>query len=101
MSKSILFVDDEKAILNSIRREFFDSPYDVYIANGGREALDILEKNHIDLIVSDMRMPEMDGYELLKRVKLLYPEVTRLILSGFTDEKLYLNLSIIIWQSYL
>ncbi|NRY63737.1 HDOD domain-containing protein [Clostridium beijerinckii] len=87
MSKSILFVDDEKSILNSIRREFFDSPYDVYIANGGREALDILEKNHIDLIVSDMRMPEMDGYELLKRVKLLYPEVTRLILSGFTDEK--------------
>lgn len=87
MSKAILFVDDEKAILNSIRREFFDSPYDIYVANSGKEALGILEKNQIDLIVSDMRMPEMDGYELLKRVKLSYPDVIRLILSGFTDEK--------------
>lgn len=88
MSKAILFVDDEKAILNSIRREFFDSPYEVYFALGGVEALNVLSQNNIDLIVTDMRMPEMDGYELLKKVKDLYPLTIRLILSGFTDEKL-------------
>lgn len=87
MSKAILFVDDEKAILNSIRREFFDSPYQIYLASSGKEALEILSKKQINLIVSDMRMPEMDGYELLKKVKILYPSVIRLILSGFTDEK--------------
>ena len=87
MSKAILFVDDEKAILNSIRREFFDSPYEVFIASSGKEALEILNKNQIDLVVSDMRMPEMDGYELLKRVKSIHPSIIRLILSGFTDEK--------------
>lgn len=87
MNKSILFVDDEKAILNSIRREFFDSQYEIYIATSGKEALEILSENQINLIVSDMRMPEMDGYELLKKVKILYPLVIRLILSGFTDEK--------------
>jgi len=87
MNKSILFVDDEKAILNSIRREFFDSQYEIYTATSGKEALELLSENEINLIVSDMRMPEMDGYELLKKVKILYPSVIRLILSGFTDEK--------------
>ncbi len=87
MSKAILFVDDEKAILNSIRREFFGSPYKIYVASSGKEALEILEESPIHLIVSDMKMPGMDGYELLKKVKILYPSVIRLILSGFTDEK--------------
>lgn len=87
MSKAILFVDDEKAILNSIRREFFGSPYKIYVASSGKEALEILEETPIHLIVSDMKMPGMDGYELLKKVKILYPSVIRLILSGFTDEK--------------
>lgn len=87
MNKSILFVDDEKAILNSIRRELFDSPYEIYVATSGKEALEILSEKQINLIVSDMRMPEMDGYELLKKVKSLYPSIIRLILSGFTDEK--------------
>ena len=87
MNKSILFVDDEKAILNSIRREFFDSPYEVYFATSGIEALSILSENSIDLLVTDMRMPEMDGYNLLKKVKLLHPSTIRIILSGYTDEK--------------
>ncbi|ADL52251.1 HDOD domain-containing protein [Clostridium cellulovorans] len=91
MNKSILFVDDEKAILNSIRREFFDSSYDTYFALGGHEALDILSDMHIDLLVTDMRMPEMDGYQLLKKVKELYPSTTRVILSGYTDENIVIK----------
>lgn len=88
MNKSILFVDDEKAILNSIKREFFDSSYDSYFATSGAEALKILAEKNIDLLVTDMKMPEMDGYELLKRVKESYPSIIRIILSGFTDEKI-------------
>ncbi|HEY5525845.1 MAG TPA: response regulator, partial [Clostridium sp.] len=88
MDKTILFVDDEKAILNSIRREFFDSPYEVYFATSGIEALSIISENKIDLIVTDMTMPKMDGYELLNKVKELSPLTIRLILSGYTDEKI-------------
>lgn len=88
MDKTILFVDDEKGILNSIRREFFDSPYEVYFATSGIEALSIISENEIDLIVTDMRMPQMDGYELLNKVRELSPSTIRLILSGYTDEKI-------------
>lgn len=89
LNKSILFVDDEKSILNSIKREFFDSDYDIYFASGGEEALCILDKfNNIDMIVTDMKMPNIDGYELLKRVKSKYPSMIRIILSGYTDESI-------------
>lgn len=86
MEKSILFVDDERQILKSINRMFIDSDYKIHLAGSGEEALEILAENSVDIIVSDMKMPEMDGYELLKRVKNLYPAITRIILSGYSDE---------------
>lgn len=89
MSKTILFVDDEKPILNSIKREFFDTDYNLYFALSGEEALKILSQfKNIDMVVTDMKMPNMDGYELLKNVKADYPGVIRLILSGYTDESI-------------
>jgi len=86
MNKSILFVDDEKAILNSIRREFFDSSYEIYIATSGKEALEILSENQINLIVSDMRMPEMDGYKI-SEVK-CEEVISELIKRGNKDEQI-------------
>lgn len=86
MSNSILFVDDERQILRSINRMFIDSQYNIYLASSGREALQILEDNQIDMVVSDMKMPEMNGYTLLKEVKARYPKVIRIILSGYSDE---------------
>lgn len=89
MSKTILFVDDEKAILNSLKREFFDSEFITFYAESGREALKILYENkNIDVIVSDVMMPEMDGYELLKRVKYIYPNIIRIVLSGYVHKAL-------------
>ncbi|MBZ9622515.1 HDOD domain-containing protein [Clostridium sp. FP2] len=88
MDKSILFVDDEKPILKAIRRMFLGSDYTVFYAESGAEALDILSKNIIVLIVSDLKMPEMDGYELLSKVMLLYPSTIRVILSGYAEENL-------------
>lgn len=84
---NVLFVDDEEQILKAIRRSFGQN-YNVILANGGKAALDALENHKIDIIVSDMRMPMMDGYQLLKIVKEKYPNVIRLILSGYMDESI-------------
>lgn len=86
MEKSILFVDDERQILKSINRMFIDSDYKIYLAGSGQEALKILSENLVNIIISDMKMPEMDGYELLKIVKNRYPSIIRIILSGYSDE---------------
>lgn len=82
---SVLFVDDEKRILTALR-SIFRREYDVHIANGGQEALDILARTHIDVIVSDQRMPNMLGNELLAQVHQRYPKTMRLLLTGFMDK---------------
>ena len=84
--KKILIVDDEPQILKSLTRIFFDTDYQVFTAESGEEALEFLESTMVDLVISDMRMPLMDGYELLKRVKEKYPQTIRMILSGYADE---------------
>lgn len=84
--KRILFVDDEIQILKSLSRLFIDKEYDVVTAENGEDALKILESQEINLIVSDMRMPNMDGYQLLSKVREKYPKILRVILSGYADE---------------
>ncbi|MFT6220675.1 MAG: DNA-binding NtrC family response regulator [Candidatus Endobugula sp.] len=83
---SVLFVDDEKRILTALR-SIFRREYDVHIANGGEEALAILAENEINVIVSDQRMPNMLGNELLAEVHKLYPKTMRLLLTGFMDKE--------------
>ncbi|MCD6151158.1 MAG: response regulator, partial [Deltaproteobacteria bacterium] len=85
--KAILFVDDEMSILRSLKRVFLDSGYQLYFADSGAKGLAALKAKDIDLVVSDMRMPQMDGYQFLSQVKKEYPQVVRLILSGFTQEE--------------
>jgi len=82
---TVLFVDDEEKVLKSLKRGFLDEPYKKLFAISGKEALEILEKNEIYVIVTDMRMPEMNGLELLKIVKEKYPDVVRMALSGYTQ----------------
>lgn len=86
MSKSVLFVDDEKAVLHALERSFFDSDYEVFFAESGEAGLKILEQEKIDIVVSDMRMPIMNGHQFLRRVKTLYPGTTRVVLSGYANE---------------
>ena len=88
MLKRILFVDDEAQILRSITRLFMDTEYEILTAESGAEALDILEGEQIDVIVSDMKMPKMTGYELLSQEKRKFPNIVRIILCGFTDERI-------------
>lgn len=87
MKKSILFVDDENQILRALKRLFFNAPYETFYMGSAQDALQLLEQRPIDLIITDIRMPQMDGFELLKIVKAKYPEVLRVALSGYTDSK--------------
>jgi HD-like signal output (HDOD) protein len=84
--KTIIFVDDEEHILHALRRAFMDTEYVVHTSASAAEALALMEKGKADLIVSDMRMAEMDGHELLKIVKDRWPSAIRIILSGDTDK---------------
>lgn len=85
----LLFVDDEPAILSGLKRLLFDMDenWEAQFANSGPEALACLEQQPADVIVSDMRMPGMDGVTLLEHVQELYPESIRMILSGQADEQ--------------
>ena len=81
----LLFVDDELNILNSIKRLFRKSKWNVFVANSGKEGLKVLEEKAIDLVVSDMRMPEMDGAEFLSSVRKFWPGTERILLTGYSD----------------
>ncbi|MFD2262919.1 HDOD domain-containing protein [Lacibacterium aquatile] len=84
----ILFVDDEANVLNGLRRLLFAkrNDWDMQFAPSGAAALAIMAETPFDMIVSDMRMPSMDGAELLGEVMRLYPQTLRFILSGFSDD---------------
>ncbi|MEM7476799.1 MAG: HDOD domain-containing protein [Planctomycetota bacterium] len=83
-NKHVLFVDDEKNILSGIRRSLRAQRqvWDMSFAQGGEEAIEVLRSAQVDLIVSDMRMPETDGSELLHWVAANQPHVIRMVLSG-------------------
>lgn len=81
----ILFVDDEENILHAIRRAVISEDFTALFANSGAEALELMGKNEISVLVTDMMMPQMNGLSLLKEVKRLYPMTMRVILSGHTQ----------------
>jgi DNA-binding NtrC family response regulator len=81
---TILFVDDEPRVLTSMRA-MFRREYNVLLANSGVEALSLLSQNHVDVIISDQRMPGMTGVEVLKQVKVLAPDAMRILLTGYAD----------------
>lgn len=81
----VLFVDDEPNVLNSIRRATVGEPFEALFANNGQEALKIIIEQTISVIVTDMRMPGMDGLSLIKQVKDLSPKTIRIVLSGYTQ----------------
>jgi len=84
-SAAILFVDDEANVLKALRRLFHNEPYTAYFASSGAEGLEILRQNAVDLIISDMRMPEMSGAEFLAQVFMQWPETIRILLTGYAD----------------
>jgi response regulator RpfG family c-di-GMP phosphodiesterase len=82
---TLLLVDDEPSILSALRRLFRPHGYRIFTAESGAAGLTILEQEHIDLVISDMRMPEMDGATFLKQVRLRWPQAMRILLTGYAD----------------
>ncbi len=80
----LLFVDDEERVVNLLCT-MFRNDYEVYSATSGREALEIIAAQPIDVIVSDQRMPEMVGIELLSEVRKRSPATMRILLTGYAD----------------
>ncbi|SEM28965.1 two-component system, response regulator YesN [Butyrivibrio sp. ob235] len=84
---NLLLVDDEPFILQGLKvlLNYEDEGYEVYTASNGQDALDLIKTTNIDLIISDIKMPEMDGLELLANVRERYPDIYFVILSGYAE----------------
>jgi two-component system, NtrC family, response regulator HupR/HoxA len=80
----LLLVDDELANLQKLRRTFM-GPYNVHLAQSGDEALRILKTNAVDAIITDQKMPDMTGIELLEVSQKSHPNLVRIVLTGFTE----------------
>lgn len=91
--KKILFVDDEKKIIDGLKRMLHPmrKEWEMYFALSGEEALAIIEDQPIDAIISDMRMPGIDGAELLTLIMKKYPKMIRIVLSGYSEQELILK----------
>ena len=82
---TVLFVDDEEHVLRSIDRIVIRETYTALFATGAKQALELLTAQPVDVVVSDMKMPDMDGLALLCKVKELHPGIVRIVLSGFSQ----------------
>ena len=81
----LLLLDDEVNILSALTRVLRRDGYQIITATNAQDAFGLLAKHDVQVIVSDQRMPEMSGTEFFRRIKSLYPETMRVILSGYTD----------------
>ena len=82
---AVLFVDDEGNILKAVQRLLRNEPWDVLTASRGSEALEILDQTPAQVVVSDQRMPEMSGVDLLQAIRERRPNVVRMMLTGYTE----------------
>ncbi len=86
MSINLIIVDDEEEELRELKKiSLLEPGWNIRFAKSGKEALELLGKSDYDMIISDMRMPGMDGAELLLKVKKKYPQIIRVIMSGPRD----------------
>lgn len=83
---TVLYVDDELSNLR-VFKSAFRRDFDILLANSAREAVELLSSHHVDLLITDQMMPEMNGVELLRQIKTLYPNIppNRVMLSGYAQ----------------
>ena len=93
MSNRILFVDDETMLLKGLERSLrsMRRDWEMHFVTGGPEALQAMERGPFDVVISDMRMPGMDGAELLDQVRSRFPQTVRMVLSGQSDKEAVLR----------
>lgn len=81
----ILCVDDEPNVLNALKRLFLDENFSILTASSAQDGLGILEQEDVQIVVSDYRMPNMNGVEFLREVYKRWPDTVRIVLSGYAD----------------
>ena len=82
---NVLILDDEKNILEACKRLFFKDSFGIFTTTNYQEARAIFKKEKIKVVISDERMPEISGVEFLKQVKVKYPEIIRILITGHAD----------------
>jgi diguanylate cyclase (GGDEF)-like protein len=85
MERTLLLVDDEEDVVAALERLLRHDGYNILRANSGKQGLEVLAQHEVGVVISDQRMPEMSGVEFLTRVKELYPDTIRVVLSGTGD----------------
>lgn len=86
MRASVLVVDDEQFIRQLLVRTIKREGYLVSEAGDGRKALDMLSEKHIDIVISDIKMPNMDGWQLLEEIKKEYPDVSVILITAYAGD---------------
>jgi len=84
--RTVLFVDDDEIVLQSLERGLLDESYNKLFVKSCNEALEILQREQVHVIVTDMRMPEMTGLELLRTIRKEYPHIIGMVLSGYEQD---------------
>lgn len=82
---TVLLVDDETEILRALKRRYRKESFTLLTASSGEEAVELLKKRKVHVLLSDARMPGMNGIQLLKQVKEMYPETIRIMISGYIE----------------
>ena len=82
---NVLFLDDEKNVLNSISRLFEDEPYGFAVADSFIDAMAIMARENIKVVLSDQRMPDITGIEFLRQIKEQYPHAIRILFTAYAD----------------
>ena len=86
---NILLIDDEVEFLDMIKLLFEQEDYNIYLSTNAKDAFNIMDKIRIDLIISDNKMPDVLGIDLLKMVKSKYPDTMRILMTGFPETKIF------------
>jgi CheY-like chemotaxis protein len=84
-ARTLLLLDDEVNIRSSIKRVLRNRGYNLLAASSAQEAFDVLAKSEVGVVLCDQRLPGISGTEFLSRVKVMYPSIVRIVLSGYTD----------------
>ena len=87
ISQNILVVDDEPSFRNIMKRVLVNDGHNVTLAEDGFEGLRQLENKSFDIVLTDINMPNMDGWEFLKNVDILYPELTTAVITGLSSSE--------------
>jgi CheY-like chemotaxis protein len=91
--KKLLIVDDDVFILGAMQEVLRSCNYEVFSYDRGEQALDRLRQQFFDILITDFQMPEMDGLELIRRAKIIQPEIKAILVTGFpiTESRLRAN----------